>query len=693
MKRRAFIKSTGLATIGTTGVFAKSTNWLSKEFSNLPLNSPAFKERQIVIVQLHGGNDGLNAVIPLNEYTNYANLRPSIKIPESSLITLDNTLADDHKIGLHPALSKFKDLYDNGKLNVLQGVGYPSPNYSHFRSTDILFRGLDGTSGSLNTSGGTDSSGWMAKYLSAIHPNYAGLPTPNLEHPLGIHIGTSSTNIGFEHQTNFNMGINIYAKAREQFYGDLSLRTTPQATNSEYKDLLNYINNVEKGAQKYKDAIENAFYAGTNSYNSYPNTDLSKQLKVILRLIKGGLNSKIFTCYRGGFDTHVNQVDNTNSAIGKHTNLLNDFSESIYAFQKDLEMSGLADKVILLTKSEFGRKLRENGNKGTDHGNLAPWFVVGNNVKAGVTGRNIKLSPSFVSNSGRSLDARQNDYRQVLSTLCQDWFGGNDTVLDKMSLQDFKGDIGTTNGKLDIIESSAKVPENNLLEVLTDPYIEVNELVELKQENGWTYYGKLAEPTEFLFALEKKPTLGNTVDFSPLITIKNLFEDGEGKNYFEKFKNDTKHLTLGHFWTIKNAPNLNGFINLRFFIHSDRLNSLQTLGDSFQSNTSSSHNSGIMWLKSKIEIDNLNNQQKINGFNTGVTPLKNQSFGIYEGLSFIQFNEVTSINNTSGLATQIIFEKARPSIKNRKKGELYFDKISKKFRGWNGQKWVDIGGF
>ncbi len=688
MKRRSFLKSSGLASLalGTSGLFARPSNNLAETLAGLPLDEAAFKDRQLIVVQLSGGNDGLNTVVPLNDYDNYALLRPTIKFQENQLITLDSTLPVDHQVGLHPTLTKFKDLYDDGKLNILQGVGYPSPNYSHFRSTDIIFRGLDGNSSSQ---GNIDNSGWMAKYLAAIHPTYSGLPTPNLSHPLGIHIGTSSTNAGFEHQTHFNMGINIYSTAREKFYGELTA-AQPLPDNSAYKSILDYVRTVEVGAQQYNNTIENAFNNGSNSYTSYPNSDLSRQFKVVSRLISGGLKSKVFTTFRGGFDTHVNQIQGGDPSLGTHNDILSDVSESVYALQKDLELSGYADKVVIVVLSEFGRKLKENGNSGTDHGNLAPWFIVGNHVKPGVTGRNINITPDFVSSSGRSLDERQSDYRQLLSTLCQNWFGGNTTVLDNMSLSSFTGDIGTVNGKLDIIDTNQVVPINDQLEVFTDPFIEVDDIQFLKEENGWSYYGKIFETDTYFFAIEKHPTSGNTVSFTPSITIKNLYEDGTGKNYFIKEKDDTKHIILGQYWSITDAEGLDGFINMRFFIHSDRINAIETLGNTFQTTTDANHNSGVLWLKTKNTVTEINSSQRTNGFNSGVYPLKDQTQGIYEGQNYIQFNNVEDVNNTSGVASQLVFEKTKPSTVNPKKGEIYFDKVSKRFRGWNGTKWVNL---
>lgn len=688
MKRRSFLKSTGLASLslGSSGVFAKPTNQLAETLAELPIDDAAFKDRQLIIVQLSGGNDGLNTVIPLNDFDNYALLRPTIKFQENQLITLDSTLPIDHQVGLHPTLTKFKDLYDSGKLNIIQGVGYPSPNYSHFRSTDIIFRGLDGNS---TSQGNIDNSGWMAKYLSAIHPTYSGLPTPNLSHPLGIHIGTSSTNAGFEHQTNFNMGINIYSTAREKFYGQLT-SAQPQANNSTYKDLLDYVRTVEKGAQQYNNAIENAFNNGSNSYTSYPNTDLARQFKVVSRLINGGLQSKVFTTFKGGFDTHVNQIQSGDPTLGQHTSILSDLSECVYALQKDLELSGFADKVAIIVLSEFGRKLRENGNSGTDHGNLAPWFVIGNHVKPGVTGRNINLDPSLVSSSGRSLDDRQADYRQIISTICQNWFGGNSTVLDNMSLSNFTGNIGEANGKLDIFDEDQIVTTDSQIEIFTEPFIDVEQVVILKEEDGWSYYGNQDDLETYYFAIEKMPASGNTVSFSPTITIKNLYEDGSGKNYFVKQKDDTRHIILGQYWSISNASGLDGFINIRFFIHSDRVNALETLGNTFQNTTDAHHNSGILWLKTKHTVSEMNNSLRTNGFNSGVYPLKNQTEGIYEGQNYIQFNEVEDINNTSGVASQLVFEKPKPSTSNPNKGEIYFDKVRKRFRGWNGRRWVNL---
>lgn len=162
------------------------------------------EDRVLVLIQLKGGNDGVNTVIPVNQYDTYANLRPSIAIPQNNLIDLDNTLGINEQVGLHPSMQKIKELYDDGKAAIVQGVGYQDMNQSHFKGTDLWMSGGDGTPANNNI-----STGWMGRSLQAFYPDVVGVPTSTNPDPLGIQIGDLNPNLGFhtdtEHQNLINM--------------------------------------------------------------------------------------------------------------------------------------------------------------------------------------------------------------------------------------------------------------------------------------------------------------------------------------------------------------------------------------------------------------------------------------------------------------------------------------------------------
>jgi uncharacterized protein (DUF1501 family) len=183
--------------------------------------------------------------------------------------------------------------------------------------------------------------------------------------------------------------------------------------NSEYNDLLNYIKGVATSMDAYYDRVMQVFNAGNNSTTTYPNSSLGKQLKTVARMIKGGSKTKIFQVNLSGFDTHVSQVQTGSTHLGTHANLLADISNSVAAFQADIQQLGIADKIMTVTFSEFGRQVRENGSIGTDHGDLAPFFVVGNAAAAGILGDHPVFTnqTSFYYNQNQ----RRYDYRQIFA--------------------------------------------------------------------------------------------------------------------------------------------------------------------------------------------------------------------------------------------------------------------------------------
>ena len=446
MKRRDFLKLS--ATTSAMGLLPLE---LSAMLKSVNIDSCDISNRKLVLINLAGGNDGLNTIIPINDYDTYANLRPSIKISDSgtnSYLMLDNTLPDSQLIGLHPALTGFKSLYDKGWMRVLQSVGYPAQNKSHFASTDIYSTGNDGNSWSNG-----NESGWIGRFMETYYANEL-----NNLYPLGVQIGSNKTSLGFHGETEHGLAINISGQDPSGFYSELNgLGGTPPSVipNSDYGLELQYIIDTDRLSNQYSQAISNAFNSGNNT-SSYPDTDLSNQLKTVARLISGGLETKIYIVRIGGFDTHNNQNNSENTIEGKHNNLLTEVSEAIRSFFNDLDSQSLSDDVVGLTFSEFGRKAKENGNFGTDHGEIAPMFVFGKPINGGVSGNNVDLSEA-TSDNNFQLETVQFDYRQTFGTLLQNFLGSNDTVIDT-AFFNYTNNQSFTNSKInELIKDSFSV--------------------------------------------------------------------------------------------------------------------------------------------------------------------------------------------------------------------------------------------
>ena len=399
-------------------------------------------DRVLVMVQMAGGNDGVNTVIPIEQYDTYANLRPNIAIPQPNpnsgipgYIELDTTLALEDQVGLHPGMQAVKDLYDQGKVNVIQAVSYDLQNRSHFKSTDLYMTGGDGTPENFNF-----STGWMGRYLDHQYPGLAGNPNEVMPDPLGIQVGNPKPSLGFHTEGEHSTGINLTGQNPEGFYdliSEIGGAPLTEFPSSEYGTELEYIMNIENSTSNYAERISTVFEQGTN-VGAYPNSYLANQLKTVARLIDGGSKTKIYLVNIGGFDTHVNQTDAANPTIGAHSNLMTQLSEAIKAFQDDLNGLGHEDKVLTVTFSEFGRKPIENGNIGTDHGTLAPMFVFGSALNAGITGTNVNLSDLAGSNQDQ-LQNHQYDYRQVFTTLLQDWLGADDEAIFQTKFEAYLG--------------------------------------------------------------------------------------------------------------------------------------------------------------------------------------------------------------------------------------------------------------
>jgi uncharacterized protein (DUF1501 family) len=463
MRRRNFIKLTSTASalsLLPTEVFAL---FKSAGMTTCPDSS----SKKIVLIQLAGANDGLNTIVPINQYDTYATLRPNIKLNNigmtNGIINLDSTLALKDQVGLHPSLTGFKSLYDKGFMRIIQGVGYPSQDKSHFKSTDLWLTGGDGTMANNNL-----DSGWTGRFLESFYTEFL-----NSNFPLGIQLGSSDNSLGFHGEVEHGMSLNISGQDLSGFYSVVNgLGGQPPANipDSEYGGLIQYIINNDASTNSYAQSISTSFNSGSNTL-TYPNTSLSNQLKTVARFISGGLQTKVFLVKVGGFDTHDMQVAANNTThLGNHATLLTQISEAINTFITDLNNQNKANDVVAVTFSEFGRKAGENASLGTDHGEIAPMFVFGSAINPGISGTNINLSEAVLANNYQ-VKTVQHDNRRVFSTILQDWFGASNQTLD-LTFYNQTTNTGFSNNKIaDLIKTQNIVNST----CYTDKLLSVNE--------------------------------------------------------------------------------------------------------------------------------------------------------------------------------------------------------------------------
>ena len=407
MNRKEFLQQLSLLSGGVAfGMGGTSV----KAFAHNPfaVDMEATNGKILVLVQLAGGNDGLNTVIPY-ENPLYYNRRANIAIKKEQALVINS------QMGLNPGMSAFKELYDKGKLTIVQNVGYANPNRSHFRSTDIWLTGSDAAE--------VWDEGWGGRYLTKLYP---GFPLQIPQEPMAIQLGSveslliqtdlGSTGVVFSNPTNFyNLvsGTTIDNEAVPDTFAGEELRFMRQiATQSvAYSGIIK---------QKWDKSLKNLY--------TYPTTNLASQLKIVSELIGGGLQTPIYLTTIGGFDTHANQVVANATNTGTHANLLRTVADAVAAFQKDLEKRGLADKVVVMTFSEFGRRVSQNGTMGTDHGSAAPLFVVGSGVRGGILGKNPVLS-DLDSNGDIKFEY---DFRQIYASILQDHLGVESTAVQNI---------------------------------------------------------------------------------------------------------------------------------------------------------------------------------------------------------------------------------------------------------------------
>jgi uncharacterized protein (DUF1501 family) len=434
MQRRNFIKTAALTSLALPlhingfGMMAHGEG--SPLMQQLEGLSAAVEDRVLVIINLVGGNDGFNMVIPTSQYSSYYNLRSNIAIPVANILPLDGT----SDVGLHPSLGGLQNLYNQGMVSIVHSAGYPSPSQSHARSSDIWMTGV--------SSNQYSNTGWAGRFLQQKFVGFPnGYPNPTMEDPLALQIGYTSTPT-LQGDTQSTAVTISNAEAFYQLIGQSSNVAGADLPCCDAGDLVTYIRNQQVQAVGYSVEIKNAADAGTN-LATYPTANkLADQLKIVARLIHGGLKSKIYFVSLDGFDTHSTQIDGSDPLVGNHATLMKKLGDSIAAFYQDLKLQGTEDRVLSMTFSEFGRRANSNASKGTDHGYASPLFVIG---KA-ITKQQIGTAPNLVTDllplnpqpweTQRDINM-QIDFRRIYADVLTDWLGNSVAGTQDVLFQSF----------------------------------------------------------------------------------------------------------------------------------------------------------------------------------------------------------------------------------------------------------------
>jgi uncharacterized protein (DUF1501 family) len=412
MNRRQFMK-VGLSSLAYFTLEATTPNWIIKAARALPVTC-LNDGKILVILQQSGGNDGLNTVIPRTDPIYYdAATRPTIRVASGSEINLTGA------VGLHPKLSNLADWFNSGNVAVLQNVGYVNPDLSHFSSTDYWETGsVPGTT--------LPTQGWVARFYDNTC-NGTGDP----EALFMAATGMSTVPGSFENATNYTPpAVSSASSYNLTVNGSTSASTTDRTARLSAIHSLNTLTTSDPEVDFIQRSENTAEASITDIATASQQTDLvpagsyttdtfGTGLKLASQVIRAGFKTRIFYVSQGGYDTHANQVD-TNDPLngGDHPQLLGVFNQNLHAFLTEMQLSGNLDRVLVLTFSEFGRRVAQNSSNGTDHGAANVMFALGGGVNGGVYGGQPDLANLIKGNL-----AHQVDFRAVYSQVIENWFG------------------------------------------------------------------------------------------------------------------------------------------------------------------------------------------------------------------------------------------------------------------------------
>ncbi|MEZ6059468.1 MAG: DUF1501 domain-containing protein [Planctomycetaceae bacterium] len=349
------------------------------------------QERILVVVEMAGGNDGLNTIVPFG-HDQYRKLRPELAIAREDVLSIDDEL------GFHPSLQGFAELLDAGRLAVVQGVGYPDPNQSHFESMDIWH--------TCQRKNENRIDGWLGRCLELN----AGA---SQQDPAGLHLGSDKQPFALMSRNIRVPSIRTLDQFKLKSDDDqfrAAVRELADARRDAGNDLLGFVQTSTSSAIAASERIEAAGMQDKPS-GEYPDSDLSRKLQTVARLIRSGLKTTVYYVQIDGFDTHANQP-------AAHSSLLKKVGESVAAFVTDMVACGEGDRVLVMCFSEFGRRVQENASEGTDHGTAGPMFLVGTKLKAGLIGAHPSLDDL------RNGDLKHHtDFRSVYAAVLENWLG------------------------------------------------------------------------------------------------------------------------------------------------------------------------------------------------------------------------------------------------------------------------------
>ncbi len=382
--RRDFLK-TSFGTSAVVSIGAAAPQFLLRAGA---ADSKLNDDTILVMVQLSGGNDGLNTVAPFTEAA-YRAARPTLAVKENDALKIDGTLE------FHPAARGLADLLESNRLAVVQGVGYANPNRSHFESMDIWHTCRRKTA--------VRNDGWLGRFLDQSH----GATEQDVP---AIHLGHEKQPLALSSEKIRVPSVTSLDRFRLKSNNDQFRKAVTQIgkTTENSNGLLGFVESSTGSALSASQQIE----AASGSYKTginYPDSGLAQKLRLVAQLIDSGLKTRIYYVTLDGFDTHSRQAP-------AHAALLRELSGSLDAFVRDLDEHGHGDRVLTMSFSEFGRRLQENASEGTDHGAAAPVFLAGNRVKSGLIGKHPNLTDLHDG------DVKfHTDFRQVYATVLDQW--------------------------------------------------------------------------------------------------------------------------------------------------------------------------------------------------------------------------------------------------------------------------------
>jgi len=428
MKRRDFVKALplGVAALGVPFAVGGLAGRAYGRGSMLESILSGDSDHVLVLINLAGGNDGLNTVIPFQDSI-YQNARKTIGFGSSDISSLYPYLLSSQTVtrndlALNPAMgtvangatyNSFYKMFKAGKVAIVNNVGYPNPNLSHFRSTDIW-----------NTASDSNivlASGWMGRWLQQVHPEYPN-SLGEKPHPLAITFGGASSPVFQGNGTGMGIAITDPAK-----YTSTGAAADEQIPNTSAGAELAFIRGVYDQSDAYKQTFNERFSTPPTNKVPYPSFggrfSIADQLKNVSLCIQAGFKTQVYFVTLSGFDTHFGQ-NSKDTTVNGQGQLLMQLAQSIAAFQADIEAAGVADRVIGMTYSEFGRRVNENGSNGTDHGTCAPQFIFGTQVNGEV----YSTYPDLDTLNANGDMLMKIDFRQLYASLLGDWFGASDAI-------------------------------------------------------------------------------------------------------------------------------------------------------------------------------------------------------------------------------------------------------------------------